>query len=136
MNLSYVLLCLYSHIDAMACFHHPGDPYFPIQGNEGWTVEDPKEDPEEILEEEEDESHVEFEVIDPPYIARVPAHRWGYNGPTPRGCMTLRDGAGIRGNTHLMGWSEDFMTFVMEDPLTEPFPSWSGGFRTLEIRRR
>ena len=89
MNLSYALLCLYCRIDAMTNFHHPGDPYFPNQGNEGRIVEDPKEDPEEILEEEseeeveeeveeeeeeeEDESGMESEVIDPPYMARVHA---------------------------------------------------------------
>lgn len=96
MNLSYIFLCLYSRTDVMAGFHHPRDPYFPNQGNKGWIVEDRDEDPEEILEEdseeeaefevkeEEDESDTGSKVIDPPYMARIPAHRWGYNGRTPR----------------------------------------------------
>ena len=36
----------------MASFHHPGDPYFPNQGNNGW-LEESKEDPEEEEIEEE-----------------------------------------------------------------------------------
>ena len=81
----------------------PGDPYFPKQGNDGWIEQDPKEDPEEImeedpkedLEEEEDEeeieedSNAESEVINPPYVARVLAHRQGYQGPTPRWAENL-----------------------------------------------
>ena len=83
----------------MAGSHIPGDPYFPNQGNGGWIEEYPKEEPEEIMEkeseeefeeeinveeeEEEDELDAESEVINPPYVARVPAHCVGYNGPTP-----------------------------------------------------
>ena len=97
----------------MAGFHLPGDPYFPNQGNAGWIEEepeelieeDPEEDPEEEPEEEEEEvdeeeeeeeddevdmdedeseEEPEEEVFNPPYIARVPANRWGHNGPEPR----------------------------------------------------
>ena len=76
----------------MADFHHPGDLYFPNQGNRGWIEEDPKEvmeefEEEEINEEEEEDgdSDVESKVIDPPYMAREPTHRLGYNGTTPLG---------------------------------------------------
>ena len=97
----------------MAGFHLPGDPYFPNQGNADWIEEepeelieeDPEEDPEEEPEEEEEEvdeeeeeeeddevdmdeeeseEEPEEEVFNPPYIARVPANRWGHNGPEPR----------------------------------------------------
>ncbi|XP_023760111.1 uncharacterized protein LOC111908524 [Lactuca sativa] len=63
------------------------------KGNGGWIEEDPKEmleeEPEEefekeIEEEEDEESDAESEVINPPYVARVPAHHLGYNGPTSR----------------------------------------------------
>ena len=87
------LILTYSYTYTMVSCHHPGDTYFPNQGTAGWIVEDPEEIPEdeskeevkeEIDEEEEDDdSDAESEVIDPPYIARVPAHQWGYNGPTP-----------------------------------------------------
>ncbi|XP_052625817.1 uncharacterized protein LOC128132863 [Lactuca sativa] len=50
----------------MAGFHHPGDPYFPNQGNNGWleeSEEEPEEDPEEESEEEpEEESEGELEA--------------------------------------------------------------------------
>lgn len=85
----------------MADFHQPGDHFPPNQGIVGWVEDDPDEDPEEIEEEEieEDEideeidddeeekgdSDTEFEVINPPYIVRVLAHRLGYNVPTPPG---------------------------------------------------
>ena len=87
----------------MAGFHHLGDPYFPKQGNTGWIVEELEEDPEEIPEheseeeieeevdeekddeEEDDDSDAESEFIYPPYMTRVPAHRWGYNGPRTLG---------------------------------------------------
>ena len=36
----------------MARFHNPGDPYYPNQGNGGWTEEDPEEDPEDVFEED------------------------------------------------------------------------------------
>ena len=36
----------------MAGFHHPGDPYFPNQGNNGWLEEEPAEDPKEESKEE------------------------------------------------------------------------------------
>ena len=91
---------LYSRTEDMARCHMPGDPYFPNQGNGGWIEEDPKEDPKELMEEEEEpeedqeeeeveeeteeESDAESEVINPPYVARVPAHRLGYQGPMPR----------------------------------------------------
>ncbi|KAL7582663.1 uncharacterized protein LOC111884510 [Lactuca sativa] len=96
----------------MAGFHHPGDPYFPNRGNGRWIDEDPKEDqeedpeepvedPEELAEseaedveeevegdgeeefEEDEESNEESEVINPPYMARVPPYMMGYNGPIP-----------------------------------------------------
>lgn len=92
----------------MAGFHHPRNPYFPKQGNAGWLKPEPEEELEEELEEESeeepeegpaelvvdfeeeelndsdgDESDIDSEVINPPYVARVPAHRMGPNGPTP-----------------------------------------------------
>ncbi|XP_052622650.1 M phase phosphoprotein 10-like [Lactuca sativa] len=71
--------------------------------------EDPEEDPEEESEEEQEEEEEdeeeeeedddivmieneieeELEVFNPPYIARVPAHRFGYNGPEPRWVTTI-----------------------------------------------
>ena len=47
--------------------------------------EESEEEFEEEVEEdeEEDESYAESKVIDPPYMARVPTHHWGYNDPTP-----------------------------------------------------
>ncbi|XP_052623119.1 uncharacterized protein LOC128128375 [Lactuca sativa] len=78
---------------------------FTMAGNVGWIEEDPEEDPEEEPEEEkeevdeekeEEEDHEmdmdedegeeepEEEVFNPPYIARVPANRWGHSGPEPR----------------------------------------------------
>ena len=53
-----ILACLYTLADSMAGFHHPGDPYFPSQGNNGWleeSEEEPEEDPEEESEEEPEE---------------------------------------------------------------------------------
>ncbi|XP_023763262.1 uncharacterized protein LOC111911747 [Lactuca sativa] len=51
----------------MAGFHHPGESYFPNQGNNGWLEEsdedpeeEPKEEPEEDLEEEEEECNIRF----------------------------------------------------------------------------
>ena len=92
----------------MVGFHLPTDPYFPKQGNGGWIEEDLEEDPEEPVEnleelveseeediyeeieeddkeeiEEDEESDAESEVINLPYMERVPPYRWGYNGPTP-----------------------------------------------------
>ncbi|XP_023749238.1 protein FANTASTIC FOUR 1-like [Lactuca sativa] len=80
----------------MAGFHLPRDTYFPNEGNAGWLEakreemieEDPEEDPEEMDEEEESEEEEEEEepkeeVINPPYIARVLANRFGHNGPKP-----------------------------------------------------
>ncbi|XP_052621854.1 uncharacterized protein LOC128127409 [Lactuca sativa] len=54
----------------MAGFHHPGDPYFPNQGNNGLLEEsnkDPREEPEEDLEEdpEEEEEEIEEEPAEP-----------------------------------------------------------------------
>lgn len=54
----------------MAGFHHPGDPYFPNQGNNGWLEEEeePEEEPEEDPEEESDgepEAEVEGEPVEP-----------------------------------------------------------------------
>ncbi|KAL7585619.1 hypothetical protein Lser_V15G44337 [Lactuca serriola] len=54
----------------MAGFHHPGDPYFPNQGNNGWLEEleeEPEEEPEEDPEEEEEpeEEHEEEPVGGP-----------------------------------------------------------------------
>ena len=46
--------------------------------------EDEMEDEEEESEEEEEEEEPEKEFFNPPYIARVRAHRFGYNGPEPR----------------------------------------------------
>ncbi|XP_023736154.1 uncharacterized protein LOC111884055 [Lactuca sativa] len=84
-----------------------------VTGNGGWIKEKPEEDPEEVFkeepeeypeeeeieeeeeideeeleeeledEEDEEEPEEEPEVIHPPYIARVPANRFGYNGPEP-----------------------------------------------------
>ena len=70
----------------MAGFHPQGDPYYPNQGNGGWVEEDPEEDEEPIELEEGDDSgtNSEPEVFNPPYISRVPANRFGYNGPEPR----------------------------------------------------
>ena len=105
-----ILACSYTLADSMAGFHHPGDPYFPNQGNNGWLEEEPEEDPEEEsdgepeagvegepAESEEDEgsfeeetddseggdSDAESDVINPPYPIRVPAYRVGPTGPTP-----------------------------------------------------
>lgn len=105
------LLHTYSRADDMAGFHLPRDPYFPNQGNAGWIEEEPEEpieeDPEEEPEEEEeevdeeeeeednevdmdeDESEEEPEVFNPPYIPKVPANRYGYNGPEPRWATTI-----------------------------------------------
>ena len=41
------------------------------------------EEVNEEEDEEEDDSDADSEVIDPPYMARVPAHRMGPNGPMP-----------------------------------------------------
>ena len=81
---------LYSRTDTMAGFHILRDPVFTNQGNGGWIEEDPEEimeegrhvEFEEEEEKEEEESDAETEVINPPFIARVPTHRRGYNGPT------------------------------------------------------
>ena len=84
-------------VDTMVGFHHPGDPYFPKQGNGGWLepVEETEEEPEEEREEEPEEepiggpsepvadSDAESDVINAPYMARVPPYRMGPNGPTP-----------------------------------------------------
>ena len=105
------LLYPYSRTDVMAGFHLPGDPYFPNQGNGGWIEEEPEEDLEEMFKEEpeedpeeaeeeepeedeieeemeededEEESEEEPEVINHPYIAKVLANRFGYNGLEPR----------------------------------------------------
>lgn len=94
----------------MAGFHLLGDPYFPNQQNVGWLdpeedpEEDPKEDPkkeqeveiedgpaelvadleeEELIDSNDGDSDAESEVIHPPYLVRVSAHRLGPNGPTP-----------------------------------------------------
>ena len=98
----------------MVGFHHPRDPYVPNQGNGGWIEEDPEEDPKEPMEdleeptefeeedineeieedheeevEEDEESDAESEVINPPYMPRVPPYRMGYNGPTPPWANTI-----------------------------------------------
>ena len=39
-----MLAYLHTRADSMTGFHHPGDPYFPNQGNNGWLEE---EEPEE-----------------------------------------------------------------------------------------
>ena len=131
----------------MASFHHPGDPYFPNQGNGGWIEEDPKEDPKEIEEEEIDEEiddeeeedddwDAESKVINPPYMARVPTHHLGPNAQHPLGPMTWSNGVGTRDNVHRSGWSEVSTIFATEGLLTDPFLSWSGGFPTSRTRRR
>ena len=101
---------MHSCVVRMDGFHHPGDPYFPNQGNNGWleeSDEEPEEEPEEDPEEEEeelkegpakpvandgeeesgddndDDSDAGCEVINPPYPVRVPAHRMGPSDPTP-----------------------------------------------------
>lgn len=94
----------------MAGFHLPGDPYFPNQGNKGLLEEEPEEEPEELevepktpavdfeeqeldvsdKENEEDDSDAESEVINPPYMDRVPAHRMGPNGPTTSWAHDIR----------------------------------------------
>lgn len=62
----------------MAGFDLPRVPCPPNQGNEGWIVEDPEEDYEDISEEEEDEEEVEedtdseHEVYNPPQVVQNP----------------------------------------------------------------
>ena len=77
----------------MTGFYLPGDPYFPNLGNGGWIAEETEKDPEVQMEEdpkdqvedvEEEDSDTEYEVINPPYVSHVLAHRRGYLGPTPR----------------------------------------------------
>lgn len=101
----YLLILIHSRTYTMADFH-PG-PYIPNQGNGGWLEpkieeepeEEPMEDPEELEEEiakpvidsneedldesDEDDSDAKSKVINPPYMARVPAHMMGPNGPMP-----------------------------------------------------
>lgn len=98
----------YSHIEAMAGFHIPGDPYIPPQGNVGWIVEGPEEDREEIMEEdpeddseeendaeeedkEEDQENTdsEPEAYNPPRFDRCPTPKQHFHGPTPRWAMDL-----------------------------------------------
>ena len=76
-----------SRIDSMAGFHHPGDPYYPNQGNEGWIVDDPEEEPMEDEEEEDsDSSASEPEVINPSAVrppSVQPPFRMGFHGTNP-----------------------------------------------------
>ncbi|XP_023764489.1 uncharacterized protein LOC111913002 [Lactuca sativa] len=71
----------------------------PEKEHEEDPEEEPKEDPEEEKEEEEedieedmdeDENEEEPKVLNPPYIARVPVHCFGYNGPEPRWATTIK----------------------------------------------
>ena len=104
----------------MVGFHFLGDPYFPNQGNRRWIEEDPEEDPEvqreEDLEEqmedveeeddnskEEEDSDVESKVINPPYVARVPMYRQGYQGPTPCWVEDLQRWSRQQGQCFLYG---------------------------------
>ncbi|KAL7611779.1 uncharacterized protein LOC128132329 [Lactuca sativa] len=48
----------------MAGFHHPGDPYFPNQGNNEWLDEEPEEDAEDESD-GEPEAGVEGEPAEP-----------------------------------------------------------------------
>ena len=122
-------------------------------------MEDPEEDPEEIEEgpdeieeegieeeevdeeinneeEEDDDSDAESELIDPPYMVRVPAHRLGPNDPTPPWAYDLSDGAGTRDSVHRSGWRKGSTTFVMEVQRTEHFLLWFRGSSTSVTWRR
>jgi len=66
----------------MAGFHHPGDPYFPNQGNGGWIEDDPEEDEEPIEVGDDSGTDSEPEVIDPPPI-QPPVFVRNFQGPTP-----------------------------------------------------
>lgn len=71
----------------MARFHLSGDPYFPNHGNKGWIEEEPKEDPEVLMEEdpedqeeddeldEEEDSDMESRIHNTPYAACAPTRR-------------------------------------------------------------
>ncbi|KAL7582813.1 hypothetical protein Lser_V15G44890 [Lactuca serriola] len=75
----------------MVGFHHPGDPYFPNQGNNGRleeSDEEPEEEPEEgpaepvaddgeeeFGDENDGDSDTMSEVINPPYPEKVYKHR-------------------------------------------------------------
>ena len=66
----------------MAGFHHPGDPYYPNQGNGGWIEEDPEEDEEPIELDDDSGTDSEPEVINPP-PAQPPVFERNFQGPTP-----------------------------------------------------
>ena len=83
-NLSFPL----SRIDSMAGFHHPGDPYYPNQGNGGWLDEESDDDHPIPLDDQyaegfSDSSSSEPEVNNLPPEAPNPNPRPAFQGPTP-----------------------------------------------------
>lgn len=76
----------------MTCFHFPGGPYFPNQGNDDWIEEYPEEDPEEMLDEDPEEDSEELDedfsaesdVVNTSYVVCDTTPRLGFQGPTPQ----------------------------------------------------
>lgn len=76
----------------------------------------------EIDEEEEDDSDAKYEVIDPPYMARVPAHRWGYNGPTPPWAYDLERWSRHQGKHPPFGMDRGFYDLRHGRPANHAIP--------------
>ncbi|XP_023734795.1 uncharacterized protein LOC111882655 [Lactuca sativa] len=131
----------------MEGFHHLGDPYYPNQGNGGWIEEDPEEDPKEPMEdpdelaeweeedideeieevdgeevEEDEESDAESGITSPPYMARVPPYRMGYNGPTPPWADAIERWGRRQGRQPPFGMNRDYYNLRHRGPEDRALP--------------